>query len=117
MITYEQNGTTIVAKFSQDGKTLKRIWQESLWECVDKYTYGTAFSHWGFADDITEKVLNGRKLVGIAKCHPNDKFNLEEGKRLARVDLINRFNLAKAQLKKEILYAVKHDVKVLRDRM
>ena len=117
MITYEQNGTTIVAKFSQEGKTLKRIWQESLWEYAKKYTYGTAFNYWGLAESTTKKVLDGRKLVGIAKCHPNDTFDLEEGKRLAREDLINRFNLAKAQLKKEILYKVKHDVKVLRDRM
>ena len=39
-------------------------------------------------------------MDSLEKDYPNDEFNLEEGKRLARVDLINRFNLAKAQLKK-----------------
>lgn len=114
MIIYEQNKNTIVAKFSQEGKTTQKIWEDSLTDIAHKYLAGTGFF---ICIDTVKKVLKDRRLVGIAKCHPNDTFDLEEGKRIAREDLINRFNLAKTQLKKEILYAVKHDVQFIKDRM
>lgn len=117
MIVYEQNKNTVIAKFSQNGRTLKRIWQDSLVKCGVTYTENTFFGNMWFMEDMVDKVLEGRKLVGIAKCHPHDEFDLEEGKRIAREDLINRFNLAKTQLKKEILYAIKHDVEIIKARM
>jgi hypothetical protein len=117
MIIYEQNKNTIVAKFSQEGKTIQGIWEDSLTDIAYKYLAGTGFLDWNYINAVVPKVLKDRRLVGIAKCHPNDSFNLEEGKRVAREDLINRFNLAKTQLKKEILYVVKHDVQLIRDRM
>lgn len=117
MITYEQNGNTVIAKFYQDGKSLKRIWQDSLEDILVNYVKGTDFLDPFSVPDIVDKVLADRKLVGIAKCHPNDEFDLEEGKRLARVDLINRFNLAKTQLKKELLQHIKHQVVIVKNRV
>jgi len=117
MIVYEQNGTTVVAKFYQEGKTLKEVWEDSLGNTLTKYVLGTDFSAYYSVETIVNKVLADRKLVGIAKCHPNDEFNLEEGKRLAREDLINRFNLAKIQLKKELLYYIKHQVEIVKNRV
>ena len=117
MITYETHDNVVVAKFHQDGKTLKRIWQDSLEDIYMNYTRGTDFYNMIIAMELVDKVLADRKLVGIAKCHPNDEFNLEEGKRLAREDLINRFNLAKIQLKKELLYYIKHQVNVVKNRV
>ena len=117
MITYETHDNVVVAKFHQDGKTLKRIWQDSLEDIYMNYTRGTDFYNMIIAMELVDKVLADRKLVGIAKCHPNDEFNLEEGKRLAREDLINRFNLAKTQLKKELLYHIKHQVNVVKNRV
>lgn len=117
MVVYEQNKNTIVAKFSQGGKTIQKIWEDSLTDIAYKYLAGTGFFDWNYINSVVPKVIKDRRLVGIAKCHSNDSFNLEEGKRIAREDLINRFNLAKTQLKKEILYAVKHDVQLIKDRM
>jgi hypothetical protein len=117
MITYEQNKNTVIAKFSQNGKLLKNVWRDCLMDYAFNYVNNTAYNTWGFVEDTVDKVMQDRKLVGIAKCHPHDEFDLEEGKRIAREDLINRFNLAKTQLKKEILYAIKKDVKNIKDRM
>ena len=117
MIVYETHDNVVVAKFSHDGKSLKRIWQDSLEDILVNYVKGTDFLDPFSVPDIVDKILADRKLVGIAKCHPNDEFDLEEGKRLARVDLINRFNLAKTQLKKELLYYIKHQVNVVKNRV
>lgn len=117
MITYETHNNVVVAKFYQDGKSLRRIWQDSLEDIYLNYTSGTDFySSWA-ATMFVNKVLADRKLVGIAKCHPNDEFDLEEGKRLAREDLINRYNLAKIQLKKELLQYIKHQVIIVKNRV
>jgi hypothetical protein len=117
MITYETHNNVVVAKFYQDGKSLRRIWQHSLEDIYLNYIRGTDFCSSWIATELVDKVLADRKLVGIAKCHPNDEFNLEEGKRLAREDLINRFNLAKTQLKKELLYYIKHQVEIVKNRV
>lgn len=117
MIVYETHDNVVVAKFFQNGKTLKQIWQDSLNGIYANYTSDTDFCNAWIADELVDKVLADRKLVGIAKCHPNDEFNLEEGKRLAREDLINRFNLAKTQLKKELLYYIKHQVIIVKNRV
>ena len=117
MITYETHDNVVVAKFYQDGKSLRRIWQDSLEDIYTNYTMGTDFYSPWTATELANKILANRKLVGIAKCHPNDEFDLEEGKRLARVDLINRFNLAKTQLKKELLQYIKHQVVIVKNRV
>ena len=117
MIVYETHDNVVVAKFHQDGKSLRRIWQDSLEDIYINYTRDTDFCSSWTATEIVNKVLADRKLVGIAKCHPNDEFDLEEGKRLARVDLINRFNLAKTQLKKELLQHIKHQVVIVKNRV
>ena len=117
MIVYETHDNVVVAKFHQDGKSLRRIWQDSLENIYMNYTMGTDFYSSWTATELANKVLAGRKLVGIAKCHPNDEFDLEEGKRIARVDLINRFDLAKIQLKKELLQYIKHQVNVVKNRV
>ena len=117
MITYEIHNNVVVAKFYQDGKSLRQIWQDSLEDIYMNYTRGTDFHSTWTAIGLVNKVLVDRRLVGIAKCHPNDEFDLEEGKRLAREDLINRFNLAKTQLKKELLYYIKHQVEIVKNRV
>lgn len=40
------------------------------------------------------KLLYGRKLAGVAKCHENDVFDEEKGKDIARKDLYARYNRA-----------------------
>ena len=117
MIKYEVKGNVVIAKFYQEGKTLKRIWEDSLYDLVDKYLDNTAFQFSGYINKVVDKVMADRKLVGMAKLHPHDEFDLEEGKRIARKDLMNRFNIAKMQLKKEILYCIKHEVTVVKNRM
>ena len=117
MITYETHNNVVVAKFYQGGKSLRQIWQDSLEDIYMNYTRGTDFYSMMTATELVDRVLADRKLVGIAKCHPNDEFDLEEGKRLARVDLINRFSQAKTQLKKELLYHIRHQVNVVKDRV
>lgn len=117
MIVYETHDNVVVAKFYQNGKSLRQIWQDSLEDIYMNYTGGTDFYSMVIAIELVDKVLADRKLVGIAKCHPNDEFDLEEGKRLARVDLINRFNLAKTQLKKELLQHIKHQVVIVKNRI
>lgn len=117
MITYETHDNVVVAKFTKEGWNLKRIWRNSLLEILDKYVGGTVFDNYRMAYDIVDKVLQDRKLVGVAKCHPNDEFSLEEGKRLAREDLIRRFNNAERQLQKEMLYAIRHEVEVVKNRV
>lgn len=117
MIVYETHDNVVVAKFHQDGKSLRRIWQDSLEDTYMNYTRGTDFFSPWIATELIDKVLADRKLVGIAKCHLNDEFDLEEGKRIARVDLINRFNLAKTQLKKELLQHIKHQVVIVKNRV
>ncbi len=117
MIVYETHDNVVVAKFSQNGKSLRRIWQDSLEDIYMNYTRDTDFCSSWTATELVNKILVDRKLVGIAKCHPNDEFNLEDGKRIARENLINRFNLAKTQLKKELLYYIKHQVEIVKNRV
>ena len=117
MIKFEQNGNVVTAKFVKEGYTLRAVWEDSLYNLAQKYLYGTYWANHYFTSDVIDKVMKDRTIVGIAKCHPHDEFDFETGKTLAKKDLLNRFELAKNQLKREILYMLRHDVSLIKDKM
>lgn len=60
-------------------------------ECFNKvFDYGNDSPGINFADYI-EKKLSGVKIVGKAKCHQEDNFSFEEGRKIARIRLIDKW--------------------------
>lgn len=43
----------------------------------------------------THSMFNPTKFVGKAKCHPEDVFDAEKGKELARARALKKYNMAK----------------------
>ena len=114
MIEYEFNDDVIVAKFYEEGLSLKDIWISNLYMSLMKHIERMHFKP--DANDIVkliDTVMRDRKLVGIAKCHPNDEYNEYIGMDMAKNDLIRRYKQAETQLKIDFLALLEKDVNIL----
>lgn len=99
MITYKINREkgVVVAFFARTGLTAKEVWGENLANMLCKLdTHGR---YYNLIEDIVNKVLNGRVVVGRAKLMEGDTFDEEVGKNIAREDLFNRYRLAEVKAK------------------
>lgn len=94
-IVYEvdkENGR-VIAKFAEEFKSTNDIWFSAIMHTLNKvdctnYDFSTLF------DIAEETVFTFPIKVGIAKLHPNDEFNEEYGKEVARKKLVKRFRKA-----------------------
>ena len=99
MITYKINKEkgVVVAFFAQHGLTAKEVWGENLANMLCKLdTHGR---YYNIIEDIVDKALKDRAVVGIAKLMEGDTFDEEVGKNIAREDLFNRYRIAEVYAK------------------
>ena len=110
MIKYTVNNNTVIAEFSRD-------WIDTL---VEYYLKNTYIANSVFVDAVYEYMLkvesDGLKFYGEAKCSPDDVFDEEIGKQIAKTRLINKYNKVMAGINRELIKLVKSDMRFLRTR-
>lgn len=91
MIEYTRKGNEVYARFSGDEpdgyQIVNGIFEEKHLSVQVKDTLGK------YADELTKGGL-----VGVAKCHPDDKFDLEKGKKLAKYRLLQKYYFKKRKV-------------------
>ena len=135
MIIFEVEDNVVLAKFKSEFSSSPKItWKTSLIDMAAKWFSKTTFfayypkrrksANFSYGErqqsdieKLIDEVLKDRRLVGIAKCHADDKFDLELGKHLAKQDLLSRYKRAEGALKIKILKAIRHDVTAVKDMM
>lgn len=104
------NNNTVIAEFSRD-------WIDTL---VEYYLKNTYIANSVFVDSVYEYMLkvesDGLKPYGEAKCSPDDVFDAEIGKHIARTRLINKYNRVVAGINRILLKLVESDMRFLRTR-
>ena len=110
MIKYIVNNNTVIAEFSRD-------WIDTL---VEYYLKNTYIANSVFVDAVYDYMLkvesDGLKPYGEAKCSPDDVFDEEIGKHIARTRLINKYNRVVAGVNRLLLKLVESDMRFLRTR-
>ena len=110
MIKYTVNNNTVIAEFSRD-------WIDTL---VEYYLKNTYIANSVFVDAVYDYMLkvesDGLKPYGEAKCSPDDVFDVEIGKHIARTRLINKYNRVVAGINRILLKLVESDRRFLRTR-
>ena len=110
MIKYTVNNNTVIAEFSRD-------WIDTL---VEYYLKNTYIANSVFVDAVYDYMLkvesDGLKPYGEAKCSPDDVFDEEIGKQIAKTRLINKYNKVMAGINRILLKLVESDMRFLRTR-
>ena len=108
IIIYSRKNDTMIARFSA-------TWIDKL-----KEYYRT---HLNIDDDIIDCAVykyitkvedDGFRAYAMAKCSPEDTFDAEIGKQIARTRLINKYNRVVAGINKELVKLVKSDLSSLK---
>ena len=108
MIKYTVNNNTVIAEFSRD-------WIDTLVEHYLKNTYIANSVFVFYVYDYMLKVENdGLKPYGEAKCSPDDVFDEEIGKQIAKTRLINKYNRVVAGINRILLKLVESDMMFLK---
>ena len=98
MIKYHVNEAkrTVIAKFDVGLYTERGYWQRNILKEIIKS------SRYFYMFDDTEKQISnaalnriGNNIYGVAKCSPNDKWDEEVGKDLAKKRLLRKWNIAR----------------------
>ena len=111
MIKYIVNNNTVRAEFSRDN------WFDILVEYYRENTYIDYLILYGIVDNYLIKVENdGLKPYGVAKCSPDDVFDEDIGKQIAKTRLMNKYNRVVAGINKELVKLIKSDMRFLRTR-
>ena len=101
---YTVNNNTVIAEFSRD-------WIDTL---VEYYLKNTYIANSVFVDAVYDYMLkvesDGLKPYGEAKCSPDDVFDEEIGKQIAKTRLINKYNKVMAGINRELIKLVKSDL-------
>lgn len=110
MIKYIVNNNTVIAEFSRD-------WIDTLVEYYFKNTHINYDTLRDIVYDYLLKVENdGLKFYGEAKCSPDDIFEEEIGKQIARTRLINKYNKVVTRINQILIELIKSDMRFLRTR-
>lgn len=110
MIKYFVNNNTVIAEFSRD-------WVDTLVEYYFKSTHINYDTLRDIVYDYLLKVENdGLKFYGEARCSPDDVFDEDIGKHIARTRLINKYNRVVAGINRLLLKLVESDMRFLRTR-
>ena len=108
MIKYTVNNNTVIAEFRRD-------WIDTLAEYYFKNTYINYDTLRDIVYDYLLKVeSDGLKPYGEAKCSPNDVFDEEIGKHIAKTRLINKYNRVVMRINRELIKLVKFDLSFLK---
>lgn len=97
MIMYRRFENTIEAYFYTDGKPTPRYWADSITKKIDKEVKKMPYMCCTDTEAVYNyiyRVLANRhdSLIGIAKCHPHNEFNLEYGKKIAKRRLLANYH-------------------------
>lgn len=107
MIKYTVHNNTVRAEFS-------RGWVYTL---VEYYTNNTYIDDATLSDVVYDYILkvenDGFKPYGEARCSPDDVFDEEVGKHIAKTRLTNKFNKVVTGINKELVKLVKSDLSFL----
>ena len=107
MIKYFVNKNTVIAEFSRD-------WIDTL---VEYYINNTHINCATLNDIVYYYLLkvenDGLKFYGEAKCSPDDIFDDEIGKQIAKTRLINKYNRVVAGINRILLKLVESDMRFL----
>ena len=110
MIKYTVNNNTVIAEFS-------RNWFDTLVEYYMENIYIDHIILYRIVDNYLIKVENdGFKPYGEAKCSPDDVFDEDIGRCIAKTRLINKYNKVMAGINRELIKLVKSDMRFLRTR-
>ena len=108
MIKYTVNNNTVIAEFS-------RGWVGTL---IEYYTNNTYIDDAILSDIVYDYILkvenDGFKPYGEAKCSPDDVFDEDIGKQIARTRLINKSNKVVTGINKELVKLIKFDLSFLK---
>ena len=108
MIKYTMDNNTVIAEFSRD-------WVDTL---VEYYTNNTYIDYATLKDIVYDYLLkvesDGLRPYGEAKCSPDDVFDEDVGKQIAKTRLINKYNRVVAGINKELVKLVKSDLSFLK---
>ena len=110
MIKYTVNNNTVIAEFSHG-------WVGALNEYYINNTYIDDANIQDVVYDYMLKVENdGFKHYGEARCSPDDVFDEEIGKHIAKTRLTNKYNKVVAGINRILLKLVESDMRFLRTR-
>ena len=110
IIIYSRKNDTTIARFSA-------TWIDKL-----KEYYRT---HLNIDDDIIDCVVHkyitkvegdGFRSYAMAKCSPEDTFDAEIGKQIAKTRLINKYNKVVTRINQILIELIKSDMRFLRTR-
>ena len=110
MIKYTVHNNTVIAEFS-------RGWVGTL---VEYYINNTHIDYATLNDIVYDYILkvenDGFKPYAMAKCSPEDTFDAEIGKQIAKTRLINKYNRVVARINQILIELIKSDMRFLRTR-
>lgn len=115
MICYLRYGTTVVATFRSKPADNYMYIGFSMYNKICKELTKLPF----IADDEAEelmdfvfRVLRNRRdsLRGVAKCHPNDEFDFEVGKKLAKARLLDNYYKIQNDISQEVIKRIRHQL-------
>ena len=115
MICYLRYGTTVVATFRSKPADNYMYIGFSMYNKISKELTKLPF----IADDEAEelmdfvfRVLQNRRdsLRGVAKCHPNDEFDIEVGKKLAKARLLDNYYKIQNDISQEVIKRISHQL-------
>ena len=115
MICYLRYGTTVVATFRSKPADNYMYIGFSIYNKISKELTKLPF----IADDEVEelmdfvfRVLRNRRdsLRGVAKCHPNDEFDYEVGKKLAKARLLDNYYKIQNDISQEVIKRISHQL-------
>ena len=110
MIKYIVNNNTVIAEFSRD-------WVDTLAEYYFKNTHINYDTLRDIVYDYLLKVENdGLKFYDEAKCHPDDVFDEDIGKQIARTRLLNKYSKVLARINQILIELITSDMRFLRTR-
>ena len=110
MIKYIVNKNTVRAEFS-------RNWFDTLVEYYMENIYIDHIILYRIVDNYLIKVeSDGLKPYGEARCSPDDVFDEDIGRHIAKTRLINKYNKVVTRINRILLKLVESDMRFLRTR-
>lgn len=113
MICYLRYGNTVVATFRSKPADDYMYIGFSIYNKISKELTKIPF----IADEDAEELMNfvfrvvrNRRdsLRGVAKCHPNDEFDFEVGKKLAKERLLDNYYRIQNDISREVIKRIYH---------
>lgn len=111
MICYLRYGNTIKAAFRSNPSDNYMYIGFSIYNKISKELLKLPFiaCDENLMDFVFRVVRNRRDgLCGVAKCHPNDEFDFEVGKKLAKERLLDNYYRIQNDISREVIKRIRH---------